>query len=681
MGKLLFAFVLSIIYIKTFAQSNPPVNKDQLLSIAENNNDAEITDDSYLQDLQYFIIHKINLNIASAEELKELRILNSLQIDNLISYRKLLGKLIDIHELQAIPGWNMQTIQNLLPYIYISNNNGLNIKDWRNVLHGSNSLMSRYSQVLQVAKGFNKNDTTSPHYLGSAAKIFFRYKYNYKNIIQYGITASKDAGEQFFKASQKNGFDFYSLHVYARNVGFFKVLALGDYAINMGQGLIQWQTLGFKKSTEVINIERQAEIIKSYNSSGQVNYHSGVAFIIKNKKVTTGAFLSYRKLDANFKTDSLGSDFVTSLQSSGYHRTANELSHANKLTQLTIGGTIGYSYEQFHIGINSIHYNFGLPIKKSAALYNKFAFSGTSLFNNSLDYSYTVRNFHLFGELAIDNDLNKAIISGIIMAMDKKVDLSFLYRNISPSYHSFYSNAFTENTTPVNEKGFYSALSIAISSKVLVKAYADMFSFPWVKYRVDLPSAGSDYLLQVIYNISKQFKCQTRYRLHNKPMNFNPDTLPISPVLAVPIESMRSSFNYSFINMPIELGSLIEFMSFNKNEINKEKGMLLSFDLACYPNKGPFDFGATFSYFNTTGSNSKIYNIENDVLYSFSGPSYSGKGISSVFNFNYRIDENLSGYINFTNTYFPGLKKIGTGLNQIQGNKKTEIKFQLIYKF
>jgi hypothetical protein len=43
-----------------------------------------------------------------------------LQIANLISYRKLVGKFISIYELQAVPSWDTQIIKKLLPFITVA---------------------------------------------------------------------------------------------------------------------------------------------------------------------------------------------------------------------------------------------------------------------------------------------------------------------------------------------------------------------------------------------------------------------------------------------------------------------------------------------------------------------------------------------------------------------------------
>ena len=95
------------------------------------------------------------------------------------------------------------------------------------------------------------------------------------------------------------------------------------------------------------------------------------------------------------------------------------------------------------------------------------------------------------------NNVDKAFINGLLMSVDPHVDMSFLYRKISRGYQSLYTNAFTESTYPTNESGFYAGISIAPSSYLRINAYADFYHFPWLKFRVDAPSSGSDYLVQL----------------------------------------------------------------------------------------------------------------------------------------------------------------------------------------
>ncbi len=218
-------------------------------------------------------------------------------------------------------------------------------------------------------------------------------------------------------------------------------------------------------------------------------------------------------------------DYVSSLQTSGYHRTASEVKNKGSQGQLSFGGNISYSDQYFHLGINGVHYNFQHNIRKPDYLYNAFALSGKTAGNYSIDYSYTYRNLHFFGEAATDEGLDKAFVNGLLISVDPRVDMSFLYRNISRGYQSLYTNAFTENTYPTNESGFYTGISISPLDFFKIDAYADFYHFPWLKYRVDAPSSGNDYMVQLTYTPNKKSFIYIKYKTERKPINYNPDRL------------------------------------------------------------------------------------------------------------------------------------------------------------
>ncbi len=522
--KILFLFLIfQSINILCTAQVNPVTNNPIFQSYAENNGDLEITDDSYLQDLDHFLKHPVDLNKADAAMLVRLQYLSRLQIDNFLAYRDHLGLLTDLHELQAVPSWDLKTIENILPYVFISLPN--QSQHFSRV--SKNSLLVRYGKTLQESKGYLIPDSSkASHYFGSPDKLFFRFKHFSSGHLQYGITGSKDAGEEFFIGSQPGGFDFYSANVALKNMGIIKTLVVGDYSLNLGQGLIQWQTLGPKKGTEAINIERQSDIVKVYNSSGQSNFNRGAAITLRKYKFDITAFLSFKYLDANNKIDTLnGDEFVSSFKYSGYHRTQTEIKDRARLPLLSTGINLSYNKDQLHIAVNSLYDHFGALVKKSPELYNKYAFAGNDLLNNSIDWSFTSHNLHSFGEFVVDNGFSAAAIIGSIVAVSRKVDLSLCFRSISRSYHSFYSDAFTESGTPANETGLYAGIKINLTNKLILSGYLDFFSFPWLKYRIDQPSAGSDVLLYADYSVTKNFKWRSKFRNHVKPANFNPEKL------------------------------------------------------------------------------------------------------------------------------------------------------------
>ena len=357
----------------SFSQEIPITTEQQLENLTDAN-EGETEDDTYLQELENFRRHPLNINTADAEEFKQLRILTDLQIINFITYRNLFGKLISLYELQAVPSWDIGTIKKLVPFITTATAISLKDEAGMRFRDGEHSLLLRGIQVLEKAKGFDKS-TTGTKYLGSPQRVFFRYRYTYKNLLQFGIVGDKDAGEQFLKGAQNKGFDFYSFHLFARKIGIIQSLALGDFSVNLGQGLTQWQGLAFKKSVDVMGVKRQSATLRPYNSAGEFYFNRGAGVTIKKGKIESTVFASIRKLSANFVADTVNNeDFISSFLTSGYNRTPSEQADRNNLRQTSFGGNILFRNNRWHVGANAVFYNFSLPVVKREEPYNRYEF-------------------------------------------------------------------------------------------------------------------------------------------------------------------------------------------------------------------------------------------------------------------------------------------------------------------
>ncbi|MBS1742163.1 MAG: helix-hairpin-helix domain-containing protein [Bacteroidetes bacterium] len=658
-------------------------SEQQLENITENNEDAETEDDSYLQELVQFQRNPVNLNTADEALLKELMILSPLQIQNLVIYRNLMGNLIDIYELQAIPGWNIRMIQRLLPYVSIGRNGQAGKDLSSRFSNGQHSILFRYSQTLERSEGFLiDHSSTKSFYYGSPQKLMLRYKYVYKNLLQYGIVAEKDAGEEFFKGSQKSGFDFYSAHLFIRNLGIIKSLALGDFTVNLGQGLTQWQSLAFKKGPDIVSIKRQSAVLRPYNSAAEINFHRGAGITIGKRNWQLTVFGSYRKTDANFVTDTLQTtdDYISSLQTSGYHRTKSEIEDKGSQRQLAYGGNASIQSGRLHIGVNAIQFQFKVPLVKEPLPYNSYALSGKHFGNYSVDYSYTFKNLHFFGEAAMSSQNGTAFINGLLVSVSNNVDMSLLYRNISRKYQSLYTNAFTESTLPSNEKGLFTGITIRPAMQWQIDAYMDIYKFPWLRYRVDAPTNGTDYFAQVTYKPNKQLEIYSRYKRESKAINYNPEDLILNPVILQPRKNWRTQLGYK-ISPTFTIRNRVEMVWFDKKGGADESGFLMYVDLFYKPMMKRISANFRLQYFETQGYNSRLYAYESDVLYYFSIPVFYDKGYRYYINCNYDFSKKLSVWVKFGQFLYANKAVVGSGLDEIKGNRKSEIRAELQYKF
>ncbi len=657
-----------------------PVTEEQQLENLADITEAETEDDTWLQELSQLRKNPVDLNAADADELRRLRIISEVQIVQFIAYRNLLGRLLSVYELQAIPYWDIATIKKIAPYVFAGNSISVkeDIAKW--FREGEHSLLLRVSQVLERSRGFLQTDS-GRRYLGSRQRIFFRHRYNYKNLLQFGIVGDKDAGEQFFKGAQRMGFDFYSVHLFARKIGVIQSLAIGDFTVNMGQGLIHWQSLAFKKSVDVMGIKRQSSVLRPYNAAGEFYFHRGAGITLRKGKWESTLFASFRKLSGNFAADTMNSTgIITSFLTMGYHRTVNEIEDRNNTSQFSAGGNISFRANRWHIGFNSVHYRFSTPLQRRDEPYNLYAIAGDKWSNFSVDYSYTFRNLHFFGEAAVDKNFNQAFVNGMTMSVDATVDIAFLHRKIRPGYQSLYGNAFTENSLPVNETGFYTGISIKPLPGWRLDAYADLFTFPWLKYLADAPGYGKDFLIQLTYLYGKQAEVYTRFRTETKQANQSGNTTVYNYLVAIPRQSWRTQVSYK-AGGAATIRARLEMLWYDKQGENRSTGFLSFIDYIYKPMLKRYAGGIRLQYFETGDYNSRIYAYENDVLYSFSIPAFYDKGFRYYINASYDINKRTTFWLRLARLTYKDKNNIGSGLDEISGNSRTEARFQLRWLF
>jgi hypothetical protein len=292
-----------------------------------------------------------------------------------------------------------------------------------------------------------------------------------------------------------------------------------------------------------------------------------------------------------------------------------------------------------------------------------------------VDYSYTYKNLHFFGEAAVDKNFDKAFINGLLISADTKVDLSLLHRHISKGYQAINGNAFTENTHPTNENGLYLGASIKPAIGWRVDAYADIFRFPWLKYLVDAPGLGKDFLMQLTYTPNKQTEIYTRFRYESKQAN-QPNNQSVTNFLVfLPRQNWRTQVTFRPATEILVRGRA-ELMWYDKNGPNAENGFLGFFDIGYKPMLKPFSGILRLQYFETEGYNSRIYSYENDVLYSFSIPAFFDKGFRYYFNGSFDITRKLTVWLRWAQTIFKDKKTIGSGLDEINGKMRSEMRLQ-----
>ncbi len=683
-----------------FALAQDETGQEQIIqrrieTIAEQlgEGDENIDYNTLLDELLIFSENPININTATFTDLTALPMLDEIAVANLLKHIETNGKLLNLYELQAVNGFSISLIRQLEPFIKVSDNpDAMSFSFKEMIKEGSHELVMRYQQVLNPQQGYMPiadsllEQSPNSRYLGSQQKYWLRYRFRYSNKVSWGLTMEKDAGEEFFKGSMKQGFDFYSGHLFVQNLGVLKAAALGDFQAQFGQGLTFWSGLAFGKSSDGVSIKRSALGLRPYTSVDENRFLRGGGFTLQFNRFEVTAFGSYKLLDGNISTtnDTLTEqeESVSSIFSSGFHRTPGELQDRQSLTEAVYGGNVSYKSRRLSVGLTAVGYQFSKPIQRSDDLYNIFEFSGKQNSNFGLDYSYIFRNFHFFGEFAISQNLGFATTHGLFMTIDPRVTLTAMVRHLQPKYQALYANAVTENSRMNNETGYYLGFSINPFKGWYLNGFFDIFKFPWLRYQVNGPSFGYETIGQLIYRPSKTFEVYFRFRQKNRQLTES-SAYSEAPIRGIENELRsyyRLNFSYS-LTKEVKLRSRVEYARYKRGDREVEQGFMMYQDLIYSPLNFPLSFNARLAYFDTETYNARIYVYENDVLYAYSFPAYYYRGMKAYLTLRYNVYKNIDLWFRVANLFYSNRDHVGSGLEETPSNHRTDIKVQLRFKF
>ncbi|SNR69292.1 ComEA family DNA-binding protein [Hymenobacter mucosus] len=659
---------------------------------AEIQSDQVPYEDLYETLLQYYQT-PLNLNTAAREDLRGLLLLSESQITHLLDHRQKNGALLSLYELQTIEGFDVRTIYRVAPFVTVQADPSAGRGPlWQRVLKGDNAaLFLRYERVLQDRPGYAPPDTVrggrpATRYLGSPDKLLLRYRVSRAKDFSLGVTAEKDAGEAFTwsPASRRYGADFYSAHFLVQERGRLKALALGDYQLQFGQGLLLSSGLAVGKGAETITTLRRSSVgVRPYSSVLENTFFRGAAATVAvTPTVRATAFVSRKRVDANLAQtqDSLAefNEFTSGLLLTGFHRTPSELADRQALRETVLGGNLSYASRSGDLtaGITAVDTHFDRPLLRRPEPYNAYELRGDHNLALSAHYSYVWRNLLLFGETARSSGIGT--VNGLLASLTPAIDASVLYRNYARNFHTLYGNALSENSRNINEKGLYLGVKLRPAPRWEVSAYYDRFAFPWLRYQVGAPSAGHDWLVRVTFTPTKTSLLYAQLRQRTKA--YDADTLRPDPL---PVPAQRRSLLVFYDASPTPVLSLrtrVQGTHYQEDAGPQRRGYVLAQDITVVP-MARVRVSARYALFDTDDYDTRQYVFEQDVLYAFSVPALAGRGTRAYLLTQLDLTRHLTLWLRYAETHYRHQATVGSGLEQIQGPRRSEVKAQLRYRF
>jgi hypothetical protein len=602
----------------------PETALENIVESAPENADPE----EVVQLLSYYRQHPLNLNAAGAEELGSPGLFDQVQVLPILNHRTRYGALIAFEELQAISGISLPTLQRIKPFCKVEP--VINKQEWQpgNVFtNGKHILLLRSRRAFGV--------TTDPAFRGDSYSQNISWRYTSGTLLDIGFNGDKDPGESYFAKGKLPLMDSWNYHFFARPGGKFKALALGDFQINCGQGLVVWTGFAGTKGPEALNIRKLGPVLRPYTAFGEYGNYRGAAFSFGGNRILFTGWFSNKLHDSD-----LEGNYFRTVRNDGYHRTENEITGARSVKRMISGFNFRYKSEslQHEITLQRIRYN--ATVRKGEKSYQFYEPEGSTFLNASYAYSWLYRNLSSAGEVAVNEKGSITTLNSLLLAVDSKLAFVMLHRILPANYFSVTADPFRENSQPVNEHGFYSGMQWQMRPKVKLSAYMDYFVFPWLKYQVDRTSRGNEWFLQTTWVPQRHSELYLRFRRQVKEENTPGEYAGLHRLQQVRRDNLRADARLK-LSQDINYQVRCEWTRVVMGGIEKSDGWLLFQEIDLKPMGRSWSLSFRYSVFNTEDYDTRIYAFEQGLPGSFSLPAFYGSGTSAYLLMRFRLLKGL----------------------------------------
>ena len=652
--------------------------------------DAEEVDNLLLEELYELHCNPINLNTATEEQLSQLPFLTSSQCRDILHHITVNGSMLSLGELMAIESISAET----RGWLHLFCRAGEVKKDSKPTLgkllkYGNHELTARTDVPFYTKAGYADVPQSvldkSPNkvYRGNSLYHSMRYRFASSDRIDIGLQAEKDPGER--------GIDYLNAYAIISNIGPLHAAAIGNYRISFGQGLVVNTGSSFGKLMTLSSLNRMDRGIHRHSSTSETGYFTGAAASFDlGKRLRLSAFVSQRKEDGTFLKDSTG---ISSLKTDGLHRTALERSKKGNITNRTAGGNIRLSLNRFDISLTGAFTHYSTPLRPKhdtpSSLYRLYNAQGTDFAAYSLAYSYTAPRVNLRGETAMSHNGALATVNSAQWIINEKHRLTGVYRNYSARYIAIHGRSFGENSHPQNEHGLFLGWTTTALPSSTLETYIDIVHYPWLKYQTSGSSYSIDGMVQLTRQLNKKASLTARYKFRSKQKDYKFETEDgnLIQLLFHNSHNLRLQCLHDMAHN-LSLRTTISGTLKQLKSSTTAKGFLISKNLRWSMKDDRARTELTFTYFNTDTYNSRISIYEPSLLYTVGFRSLYNHGIRTSLLASLALGKligsnpaDLTLIAKLGNTIYFGQNSIGSGLELIPQNHRTDLQMQMRWRF
>jgi hypothetical protein len=269
-----------------------------------------------------------------------------------------------------------------------------------------------------------------------------------------------------------------------------------------------------------------------------------------------------------------------------------------------------------------------------------------------------------------------AFLAGLEFTPTPELKWALQIHYTPPGYYNFLGNHFTPAPPGNPARGIYSGIRWNPLPGWEVRGFIEYTDFQWIRYSARGLSSRRAAGARLIYRPTTMLDLSVSVRSNSALGNLKEQFSRIYRL--APHGSTTTELRASFrISDKFELRSMVKFSFVKDTEEDKTNGMVISQDIIYSPRSTFYSFFLRMALFETEGYDSRVYTYERDVSGAAAIPAYYDRGSRLVLMVRLKIFQVMDLWLRYGVYIYDDKMSIGTGVNEIRGNIKSDVRVQV----
>ena len=533
-------------------------------------------------------------------------------------------------------------------------------------------ILCRLRRSWPLARGY---DST---FVGRPVGSLLRGSINLGEHWSFGGVVETDPGEKLA--------DFSSAYLaYANKSSHLYKLVAGNYRLQLGQGLGLWTGFGFAPTLSGVSTARNPSGLSPTLSASESGYLRGLASELRWWPLRLTLFASSVDADATtfFRSDS--SLAISTLRTSGLHRTPTERSYRHNDQVSLFGAYARFAPDFWSIGVGFNSWHSQLPLSPNGSPSRIFTPDANRISTFHADFRRYFRSVMAFGEAAFQGRDAWALSLGADADLHDFNKISFCLHHISRRFFKSAQNPLSHSSASIGESGVTLSATSSPVGHLSLRAVADVWRFLWLSSSTWTPSDGWSVRLIADYAFNRRTNLRFQFRRSSKADTYSSQIDADGPTLrGLSWQNVKSSskllFSRSF-GHAASINSIAEFTSASIDTISSSHhGLLLCQTAKFLSPAESVSLALSAALFRTDSYAARTYARQPELLYDMSFPVCYGHGSALVAMLRLHPIRSLRIWFWVKRLHYADRNTIGSGYDLTSSPNRTTLKFQIQWK-